>query len=628
MRVTSKAIIWSWVLLIVILGSLSYGAYSKLNPESLVSLLNTQVQKSYPGSKLEIAKINYGFSLDFKLKLNELKLTRSGKTIASANEVQLKVPWWLILFNRGDASVNVSDLVVFVSSDSAHTNKIMSPDRDSSKDSAVVKVSLPKYLVDAHYTLRAKNISIKEIDGERRFFTLSKLLVREFQYGKNSAFELNIPISISHKDKSYTSDLWLFGDITPDLNRWTLNYRGELKTKDNGEGYQFDDLVVDGKSIFDPQKVDLSSAVTISVEKKKVGTGNIVAKYDQIKVHLTFTEFPMDFLNLISDEVQNPFWKNIEGNGNGEVKFSRTFADEKSSNLLAKLSFPGEFILSPEQRIEGLWSLDFENEKWKTSFKSPKEEVKFDRTSILDFSQDRVAQYQQEIQLTSFDLSNALLAVRPLADSMNTNLLSQHTSVVTLINCEDGERIINGSFRYGVTAEQNYYQAELVDEKSKFTLKYVLKNTQQLSAEFTNFNWKPSYNFLLPFFSATEGILNGKLEGKWTKEWSDGTWLSKLSAENLQNPSGDFLDFSQRIWDYFTIDAASLTKRNWNGTAEKNTIKIKSSILDGSDPAQITGVLSTAPKVKSYLTLTYPKNNKFKPVKKDVTEVFWKKEAP
>jgi len=628
MKVTSKAIIWSWVLLLVILGSLSYGAYSKLNPDSLVSLLNTQVQKSYPGAKLEIAQVNYGFSLDFKLKLSQLKLTRSGKTIASANEVQLKVPWWLILFNRGDASVNVSDLVVFVSSDSAHSNKTQPSGKKTGKDSELVRVKLPKYLVDAHYTLRAKNISIKEIDGERRFFTLSKLLVKEFRYGKNSAFELNIPISISHKDKSYSSDLWLFGDITPDLNRWTLNYRGELKTKDNGEGYQFDDLVVDGKSIFDPRKVDLSSAVTISVEKKKVGTGNIVAKYDQINIDLEFTEFPMDFLNLISDEVQNPFWRNIEGVGNGEVKFSRTFADEKSSNLLAKLSFPGEFILSPDQRIEGLWSLEFENEKWKTSFVSPKEEVKFDRTSILDFSQNRVSQYQQQIQLTSFDLKNALLAVKPLAESMKTNVPSQHTSVVTLVNCEEGERIINGSFRYGVTAEQNYYQAELSDQKSKLNLKYVLKNTHQLSAEFMNFNWHPSYNFLLPFFSATEGVLNGKLEGKWTQEWSDGTWLSKLSAENLQNPSGDFFEQNQKIWDYFTIDAASITKRSWNGNVEKNTIKLKSFILDGSDPAQIAGVLSTAPKIKSYLTLTYPKNNKFKPVKKDVTEVFWKKETP
>jgi hypothetical protein len=44
MRLSSKFIIWSWVGLFVVLGGLIVIAYNKLNPESLVMLLNEQAR--------------------------------------------------------------------------------------------------------------------------------------------------------------------------------------------------------------------------------------------------------------------------------------------------------------------------------------------------------------------------------------------------------------------------------------------------------------------------------------------------------------------------------------------------------------------------------------------------------
>lgn len=631
MRLTNKILLWAWLVLLLVFGSLIYGAYSKLNPDSLVDLLNNQIQRSYPGSKLTIQNIDYGFSLDFKLNFKNLSLTRATKTIASANEVQLKFPWWLILFNRGNASININDLTIFVSADSAHSNVNHQPstNKTAAKPSVTkVALNLPQYLLDAHYTLRAKNISVKEIDGDRRFFTLSKLLVREFQYGKNSAFELNIPISITHKNKRYSSDLWLFGDITPELNRWALNYRGEFKTKETAEGLRFDDLVIDGKSVFDPTKVDLTSTIDLSVERKKVGSGTITAKYDQIEFQLKISDFPMDFLNLIGDEIKNPFWKKIEGFGEGEVKFARVFADENTSSLSAKIHFPGEFAISNDHKMTGHWHLNFDNEKWKTSFISTKQELKFERRALLDFSESRVTQYHQEINFSGFDLKTALLAVDPITNYMSSNPTAEHTSVVLLTNCLDGDRIIQGAFKYGITPQQNYYQVDLNDEKSKFIVNYSFKKTQTIALEATAFPWNAGYTFLLPYFSATKGIVDGKLEGKWSDHWSEGTWLLNLKANELQNASGEFISFNQTLWDNFTQDSTPAIKRIWQGNADKNTIKITSLVLDSTDPAQLTGVLSTAAKTKSYLTLTYPKNKKWKPVKKDVTDIFWKKETP
>ena len=49
--------------------------------------------------------------------------------------------------------------------------------------------------------------------------------------------------------------------------------------------------------------------------------------------------------------------------------------------------------------------------------------------------------------------------------------------------------------------------------------------------------------------------------------------------------------------------------------------KSKQLVKENLESAKITGSLS--PKQKSTLTLSYPKNKKFKPLKKEVIEVYW-----
>ncbi|MBA2405625.1 MAG: hypothetical protein H0V66_12685, partial [Bdellovibrionales bacterium] len=609
-------------------GSLVYSAYSKLNPDSLVSLLNNQIQHNYPGSKLTIDKIDYVFSIDFKLSLKRLTLTRGSKTLASANEVQLKVPWWLILLNRGNASINVSDLTIFISGKPGDLVETESSTQLAPKTSSKIEVSLPQYLVDARYTLRAKNVSIKEFEGDRRFFTLSKLLVREFQYGKNSAFELNIPISITHKNKRYSSELWLFGDVTAQPKSWSIHYRGEFKTKEMAEGFQYEDLVIDGKSVFNPSTVDLTSTIQLLVDKQKVGTGEISAKMDHLKFHLKLSHFPMDFLNMIGDEIKNPYWKKIGGVGEGEVKFNRTFKHEHTSSLSAKLHFPGNFTLGPDHSIPGQWFLDFKNEIWETSFISPKQDLKFSRRAVLDFDKGLVTQYSQEIGFTGCDFKAALLAVQSLAGLMDPVPQPYHSTVVQIKQCLDGDKIFDGSFRFGIFPNQKYFQADLQDNQSSLLLKYTSKPSgEDFALDLVNFKWNLSYKFLEPFMSATEAVLDGKIEGKWKSHWTDGIWLVNLKADKIAKMSGEFHLLNQKMWDHFTLDANASTKKSWQASVNEKIIKINSLILDGADPAQLAGSLSSLPKAKSYLTLTYPKNRKWKPVKKEVTEVFWKKET-
>ena len=625
MRLSTKIILSAWLVLLLVIGSLIYTAYSKLRPESLVSLLETQIQKNYQGSKLSIEKVDYGFSLDFDLTLKNISITRADKTLASAQEVQLKVPWWLILLDRGSAQINISDLIIYVQTTKGEP--LLAAPENGKLATPILNLELPKYLMDAHYTLRAKNISIKEINGDRRFITFSKLLVREFQYGKNSAFELNIPVDINHKEKQYSSDLWLFGDVTPNAEKWTLNYRGEFKTKETQDGLHFDDLVIDGKSSFNPLSIDLQSQVELTVDRKTVGTGFINAKNDELSFDLKFTTFPLSYLNLIGDEIKNPFWNNKTGQAEGQLKFVRNMSSEGHTRLSAKLNFPGAFYLGPENEIPGKWTLNFDNDKWETTFITPQGEISFFRRAVIDFDNGEVKQYSQELGFNSLELKTALLAVKSVSEFIHHETKPFHSTFISIKKCKDGDQVVNGSFRYGLSPFEKFYQIDIQSIERKMLFNYLSKNNiNHMGLELVNFAWTPGYKFFAPYFEAAEGTFNGNIAGNWSNEWSDGKWLINLKGQGIKDLRGDFVDINKSMWDYFDIDASTISSRTWNLSAEKKIIKINSSLTDSIDPALITGSLSSQPNTKSFLTLTYPKNKKWKPVKKEVNELFWKKD--
>src|SRR5690606_28037110 len=114
MRISLKLVAFLWLGLFIVIGGLLFSAYSQFKPESFVALIQEQVQKNYPGSKLQVGKVSYGFSLDFNLKLQNVSLHRSDKLISQLAELELKVPWWLLLTNRGNAQINISKLDIYV----------------------------------------------------------------------------------------------------------------------------------------------------------------------------------------------------------------------------------------------------------------------------------------------------------------------------------------------------------------------------------------------------------------------------------------------------------------------------------------------------------------------------------
>jgi hypothetical protein len=618
MRISLKVIAILWIGLFLIIGGLLFNAYSKLKPETFIALITEQVKKNYPGAKLNVGKINYRFSLDFNLNLQDIHLRRSGKLLGSIGEVELKVPWWLLLFNRGNAQINVSKLDIYIDHEKAHSPGDHAP----SPSVNTIKVILPQYLTDAKFTLRAKEVSVRDIHNARRYFMVSKLLVREFQYGKNSAFELNIPIQIKHNETQYTSDLWLFGDVTPETSQWKLNYRGEFRTKESSDKFQIEDLVISGAATFIPSSLAISSDLNLLIEKNQIGKGEFIASQENLSVLMTFTKLPISYFALIYEDIQNPYMKKFEGDSSGAIKFVKNF-DSSQANVSGKLSFNGDFKLSEANSIPGNWKIGFQDSRWEVSFISPKGEASFFRRSFMDMKKNIVTQFNEELGFTNLDLNIVLPTVLPVSDFIASIPGSYYSTTVSFNKCLQGDKVFDGNFRYGLSPEQKFYQGELIDNTSSFKVNFSEKNSaKSLDLNLSKFKMNPNFHLAAPYYYTSADIsMDGKLEGRWKTAWPEGQWLVQLTSDINGDQQGKIPEFVSKTSSFFALDPKQYKKQSLNLSVKNNIVSVISLMLEGVDSAKITGSLS--PKQKSLLTLSYPKSKKAKPIKKEIIEPYW-----
>jgi hypothetical protein len=628
MKVSTKYIIGTWVVLLSALILLIYTAYSKLKPEVLISILSEQVQRNFPGTILEVGNTDYRVSVDFKMGLKDILFKRSDTVIGSLDEIELRIPIWLLLFQRGKAQINLSNLVVFIDE-----NKIITDSEDLKRKieqvgrSSQINLKGPAYLTDTQFTLRAKNISVVDVKNSKNF-TLNKLLVREFQFGKNSAFELNLPVKINHGVTSYRSELWLFGDLTPEKDLWKLNFRGEFRTSDSSEKLQLEDLIIDGSARFKPHELDLNSKLTFFIEKKKMGSGNFAANDKEFNLGLNFTNFPLRLLALFEEEIRNPYLPMLAGDAEGLIQINKKY-NSSAFSLDGSFTYPGAFDVKSvmDNDVSGQWKLRFTDAKWETSFISPKGDVSFFRRSVIDFEKGGVVQYVEELGFSEIEFKGPIQLVLPLEKILTAGSNDYFSSSFSFKKCKIGDQLLEGGFHYGISPDQRFYTGELKSNKSSFQVNFEQSNnTNKLDLKFSRFSWMKEYVFLTPFFSAAAGELDGKLEGRWDDQWSNGQWLSKLTGTSLQGMSGEWIKVIDNFWKFFEIKSSLISDQSWNLSAKKALIFLDSIILKGPDPATLNGQIDLDFNKKSFLVLNYPKNLKWKPVKKEITESFWNKE--
>ncbi len=621
MRVSYKSILLIWVVLFGAAGFLAYTTYSRLQPESFVALLKEQVEKNYPGSTVKIGKMDYHTALDLSLKFSNIEISRPGGKLGSIGELEIRFPWWLLITDRGNAQINVNRLEVFLSHDedeATSTSNIKSEVKTSDKK---IKVILPDYLVNAKFTLRAKDIMLRDAKDSRRNFALSKLLVKEFQYGKNSAFELNLPIEINHNEAKFTSELWLFGDVTPEKEQWKFNFRGEFKTRDLTDKSDLEDLAIDGKADFRPSELNINSTLTFMIERLRVGEGKVTADKNEVAMDFIFTAFPLEYLGIFSNELKNPYLPSLTGSSEGNVKLRRNVKDD-SLRLESRFSFDGIFPLDPNHTYAGKWSFSFSDSKWETSFITPKSEVSFFRRSIIDIPKGEVVQYVEEVGFSGIEIDPAMDAQMKLAQFRTLEFPHYYSAQISLKDCLQGDSKVSGTLYHGFTPHNRFYQLDLKGS-GELKLNYLSKESvENISLEAQKFNWTKGYRFFEPLFIAESGSLSGKLEGKWTGAWHEGTWLGKLKLSQFKETKGELVNLVQKLWAEFAIDPTSYSDQTWNASLKAGALTLNPFLIEGTDLVKLTGTVAPPPK-KSQLVLNYPKNKKWKPVRKELPEFSW-----
>ncbi len=618
MRISFRIILVIWILLFAALAGLIYSTYSRLQPETFISLLEEQVEKNYPGATVKIGKMDYRPALDLSLSFENIEISRPEGKLGSIGELEVRVPWWLLISDRGNAQININRLEVFVPRDEE------GPKTDVASKSGAdtkIKASIPQYLAHAKYTLRAKDIMIRDARDSRRNFALSKLLVKEFQYGKNSAFELNLPIEINHNKAKFTSELWLFGDVTPENDQWRLNFRGEFRTRDLTDNSDLEDLEIDGKADFRPGELNIFSNLTFLIERQKVGEGKIVANKSELSMDFDFTSFPLEYLSIFSEELKNPYLPDLAGPSVGMLHFKRDLKGEKVE-LVSRFTFDGIFPLDADHTYAGKWQFSFSDSKWETSFITPRSEVSFFRRSIIDVPKGEVVQFIEEIGFRGIEIDPAMSAQMTLPVFRTLEFPHYYSTKVSLSECVQGDSKVSGMLFHGFTPNRRFYQLELKGN-GNFKLDYLAKDkTENLSLEASQFHWAPGYKFLSPLFQAEAGEFTGKVDGKWIDIWNEGTWLTQMKVTGLKAQQGLMMDLLQKMWSEFNVDIATSPDQSWHASIKNNVLNLTAMTIDSADPAKLTGMAAPLPK-KSYLILNYPKNKKWKPVRKDLPIFTW-----
>lgn len=618
MRVSFKVLLIIWMGLILILGGVVYTAYSKLSPEALIGLMKNEIKRSYPQAKVEIGSVDYRFSLDFKLDLKNLQVIEGGKQIGSIEEIEVKIPWWLFLTDKGSAQVNLSGLDITLVKRNAREK---SPSNEKSEP-LEVKASIPSYLASAKYTLRATNIILRDSEDSHRSLILKKLLVREFQYGKTSVYELTLPVEINHNGAKFDSELWLFGELTPQEESWAVTYRGEFKTKDLSDNFQLDDLSLDGRAKILTKSLQLNSELSFMIEKEKIGDGNVSADETSLKVTANFTKFPVNYLGILGDEIQNSFLPDLEGDGLGTVEYTRNLL-KNETQLSSKIEFEGVMKLSQDLVYAGKWYLIFDNSKLESSFMTPNGEVSFFRRSIIDFKTGDTVQYNEEIGFSGIEFNRALVPLQKFEQFRNEQNLTYFSSTASFKECLQGNRKINGSLKRGFSPGQKYYLFNLKAGEENIDFTYQARSdSAQIEIEAKKFLWE-NFGLLEPYLNAKEAILEGKLQGKWGEDWQSGDWIGRLHVHSVSNVEGEIVKLLHEVLAPVELKLGD----NFQSRLEMKNKKLsfKSFQPQGADGVTISGTILAAP-ANSVLNLKFPKSKKV--TKKEFVSKFFTQDQP
>ncbi|HLW57439.1 MAG TPA: hypothetical protein VKY27_08645 [Bacteriovoracaceae bacterium] len=604
-RISMKAILWTWSLLIVLLIALGYNAYDKLRPEAFVQLATEQVQKNIPNSQLVVGSVDYSFSVDFNIKLKQITVVRDELQIAKIGELELKIPWWLLITHKGTAQVNVGQVEILLNSNDVKKITHSSED-DTEETSETVEITIPEYLAKAQFTLRAKDVALKNEDASRTYLQISKLLVRGFALSKNSAFEIKLPVWLEHNEQTYNSEIWLFGDLTPEKDKWAFNYTGEFRTKDIDAKISFDDVALEGTITLLLPQFSISSQTNFMIDKEEKGVAIFALDQSMWKLDLDFSALPLEFLGLFEKEILNDYFSKFEGEAQGNISLSQKFEYEDIF-LQGKLSYPGKFTYQNLSQ-EGNWYLIFDNNLWLNRFEG--DHIKYSRENLIAFSEGKILEVKETYVFRDLKMDEVLKFIPSLEKATKTEV-PEHKSFSLADIKRDDEETLEGSFELTSNIAAFNYSGELKSKNESLKFSYISDVDQSIDLQLKSFKLVSGIDLFSPWINGT-GVLNLEFSGRELSQFPLNPWKLKGTI-NSEDMTGIVPSYLQNLW---TVFDRSPKNQELNMFVNNKNSQIK--LIDKDDkPVTLEVSLNRNLNNESNATLIIPG----KPVKKTVKKV-------
>ena len=304
----SKVIKYSLVFLSVVTFTVLGGLYyvsKKLSRNDIKSLLIASIQRIMPSAQVSIGDVDYnlGLSLGFEVKNFDLRLKegRPGSGLFFTERAFVKVPMWILLFNKGEIDIIVSSPQInyYEYRDGRSnwnlkkTSKSKGWRKRKKNEKSLVKnennlgvdLSVPSFFDEGKINIRSSDIAVfyqtnEDVKGE---FSISKLLVKNiFSKNKQVIFEVQTSTTLPiGGEQLFSSNVLLVGE----LDAFNFLSDGVLKAKLEA---RLTENRLSGSNRLIP---DIKSEITLSNKKKhivadiKLNARDIV---DELKAKVVF----------------------------------------------------------------------------------------------------------------------------------------------------------------------------------------------------------------------------------------------------------------------------------------------------------------------------------------------------
>ena len=541
LRISMKAILWIWGVLIVLIVALGFNAYNRLKPETFIQLASEELRKNISDAQLVVGEVDYSFSTDFNIKLRNITVLKNETHIAKIGEFELKVPWWLLISHKGNAHISISQVEILLSGNDV--KKITASSDQAVSEKKEINIEIPDYLANAEFTLRAKDVFLKNEDASRTYLQLSKLLVREFAIGKNSAFEIKLPVWFEYNGQSFSSEVWLFGDVTPSKEKWVFNYTGDFKTKDIDAKINFDDVALEGNINLRLPQFTIEAQNSFMIEKEEKGSAQFRLTGGEWNLDLDFTALPLEFLSLFEKEILNDYLTQLKAEAQGKITLTKK-TDIEDILMHGNLSWTGE-LKNMQFKEAGTWKIAFENNLWKTSFESPT--FNFSRENLIAFNETKFLEIKETYHFNEAPIAYLKFFVPTLNKVTYSEIPT--TRKYEFINILKGNDPISGTIDYHSNENSISYSGEFKNPAEFLTFKLVQDEGIALDFEGKRFKMAAGFGLFEPWITG-EGLLDFNFSGRDLDKPQTAQW--KLAGEiELGDLRGEIPSYLDELWNHF-----------------------------------------------------------------------------